>query len=375
MAPHRYILTGTAVLALAACEQFPDFDLRDLGNGFDTSAAVTNLPNRPAADDRGIISYPNYQVVVARQNETITTISERLGLNTVSVAAFNGIEPDVKLRPGELVALPGRVTEPSPATGAATTGPIVPLSIEEVATTSLDGLQDAPRVPEVVTPQTPPLADPGIEPIRHRVERGQTVFELSRLYNVPVRDIAEWNSLTPDLVVREGQFLLIPQGGAQAPTPQAQAPEVAVPTPAPVPAPQAPSVAPIAETPTPAPAPATSTAARLIYPVDGPILRPYAPDRNEGIDISATPGTPVRAADSGVVAAVTTDTSGVAIVVLRHEGGLLTVYTNMENLTVSKDDRVAQGDNLGQVRDSEPGFLHFEVRRGLQSLDPADFLP
>ena len=41
------------MVALAACEDF-DFDLRDMGNGFDTSSAVQTLPGRPRPDDRHV---------------------------------------------------------------------------------------------------------------------------------------------------------------------------------------------------------------------------------------------------------------------------------------------------------------------------------
>jgi len=75
------------------------------------------------------------------------------------------------------------------------------------------------------------------------------------------------------------------------------------------------------------------------------------------------------------VAAVTTDTSGGAIVVIKHSDGLLTVYTQMEGLTVDKNDSISRGQTIGKVRSADPSFLHFEVRRGLQSLDPGDFLP
>ena len=79
--------------------------------------------------------------------------------------------------------------------------------------------------------------------------------------------------------------------------------------------------------------------------------------------------------DGGSVAAVTTDTSGVAIVVLKHDDGLLTVYTNLEDLNVAKNDTVSAGQTIGKVREGSPSFLHFEVRRGLNSADPNDFLP
>lgn len=392
----RVMMTGVAMVALAACEDF-DFDLRDMGNGFDTTSAVQSLPGRPRPDDRGVISYPNYQVVVARRDDTIRGIAIRLGLDANELAEYNGIEPDVILRRDEIIALPTRVTEPSPATGAIATGPIQPLDVTTVATTALDradasgaGVSTAPLAPAAAAAPAAPAVR-GTEPIRHQVKRGETVFSISRLYNVPVTNIAEWNGLDAEFTIREGQYLLIPQG-ASAPAPVAAPAEVTAPgdgsvTPlppsaalplptdtaaTPAPAVAAPAAPDLGTTATPQPA---SSGARFLMPIQGSIIRAYAPGTNEGIDIGAAAGTNVQAAGSGTVAAVTTDTSGGAIVVLKHSDGLLTVYTQMEGLTVEKNDSVSRGQTIGKVRSADPSFLHFEVRRGLQSLDPTDFLP
>ncbi|HEV8035003.1 LysM peptidoglycan-binding domain-containing M23 family metallopeptidase [Yoonia sp.] len=390
----RIALTGMTLAALAACEGF-DPDLRDIGNGFDTSAAVQNLPDRPRPDDRGVISYPNYQVVVARRDDTIRGIAIRLGLDATELAEYNGIGPDVILRRDEIIALPSRVTEPSPASGAIGTGPIQPFDVTAVATTALDRADAAGAGAVTATPIAPAAAAPaapvvrGTEPIRHQVQRGETVFSISRLYNVPVTNIAEWNGLNTEFTIREGQYLLIPQGGS-APAPAAAsaavtAPGVGTATPVPpsaaLPLPSETPAAPVAAAVVPAtPDLGTTTAqpassdARFIMPIQGSIIRDYAPGTNEGIDIGASAGADVRAAGSGTVAAVTTDTSGGAIVVIKHSDGLLTVYTQMEGLTVSKDDSVSRGQVIGKVRAANPSFLHFEVRRGLQSLDPNDFV-
>jgi murein DD-endopeptidase MepM/ murein hydrolase activator NlpD len=389
----RMMMAGVAAASLVACDGF-DPDLRDIGNGFDTSAAVQDLPGRPRPDDRGVISYPNYQVVVARRDDTIRAIAIRLGLNANELAEYNGIEPDVILRRDEIIALPTRVTEPSPATGALITGPIQPLDVATVATTALDradasgtGTVAATPLAPAATPPPPTPAVTGTEPIRHQVKRGETVFSLSRLYSVPVTNIAEWNGLDAEFTIREGQFLLIPQSGAApAPTPATDVTEPGVGTPTPLPPsavtplPAATPAAPLPDTATPeAPdlgeptAPAASDA-RLQMPVQGSIIRAYAPGSNEGIDIGAAAGTDVKAADSGTVAAVTTDTSGGSIVVIKHANGLLTVYTQMDALTVEKNAGVSRGQTIGKVRAADPSFLHFEVRRGLQSLDPVDFL-
>jgi murein DD-endopeptidase MepM/ murein hydrolase activator NlpD len=377
--------------ALVACDDF-DSDLRDLGNGFDTSAAVQNLASRPRPDDRGVISYPNYQVVVARRDDTIRGIAIRLGLDANELAEYNGIGPDVILRRDEIIALPSRVTEPSPATGAIATGPIQPFDVTAVATTALDradaagtGVTATPIAPAATAPAAPVVR--GTEPIRHQVQRGETVFSISRLYNVPVTNIAEWNGLNAEFTIREGQYLLIPQGGsAPVAAPAAvTAPGAGTATPVPpsaaLPLPNETPAAPIAAAAVPAtPDLGTTTTqpassdARFIMPIQRSIIRDYAPGTNEGIDIGASAGSDVRAAGSGTVAAVTTDTSGGAIVVLKHSDGLLTVYTQMEGLTVSKDASVSRGQVIGKVRAASPSFLHFEVRRGLQSLDPNDFL-
>ncbi|MEL7178967.1 MAG: M23 family metallopeptidase [Pseudomonadota bacterium] len=392
----RVMMTGVAMVALAACEDF-DFDLRDVGNGFDTSSAVQSLPGRPRPDDRGVISYPNYQVVVARRDDTIRGIAIRLGLDANELAEYNGIEPDVILRRDEIIALPTRVTEPSPATGAIGTGPIQPLDVTAVATTALDradangtAVTTAPIEPAAAPAPTTPVVR-GNEPIRHQVKRGETAFSISRLYNVPVSSIAEWNGLDTSFTIREGQFLLIPQDGetlapVAAPTPAVTAPGDGTVTPVPpsaaLPLPAETPSAPIATAAVPASpdigATATqpaSSGTRFLMPIQGSIIRAYAPGTNEGIDIGAPAGSDVQAAGSGTVAAVTTDTSGGSIVVIKHSDGLLTVYTQMDALTVDKNESVSRGQVIGKVRAADPSFLHFEVRRGLQSLDPTDYLP
>lgn len=385
----KLMLAGSAVLFIAACDANGNFDidLRDLGGGgLDTSAAAQNISARPRPDDRGVISYPNYQVVVAERGETARMVAARLGLNAEELARYNGINPDVPLRRDEIIALPNRVAEPSAATGAISSGPIQPSAID-VTTLAGAAIDRAGPQQPVAQPQTPVAAQTGSEPIRHRVARGETVYSIARLYDVPVRSLSEWNGLGADLTLREGQFVLIPVAGATPPaiTPVIEQPGTGSATPVPPsaadPLPEddtivaaAPVVAPPApdlgeRTATPA------TSAPFIYPVQGSIIRDYANGRNEGIDIGAPAGTAVKAAAAGTVAAVTTDTNGIAIVVIKHTGNILTVYTNLDGLRVSKDDSVSQGQTIATVRDGSPSFLHFEVRDGLESVDPTDYLP
>mgnify|MGYP001799937623 CR=1 FL=1 len=385
------ILSTCALAVLAACDDPLDFDLRGLGGGFTTSqAAQTATEDRPRPDARGVISYPSYQVAVAERGDTLADVAARVGLPPNELGRFNGIEPDVPLRAGEVIALPRRVAEPSPATGAVSTGPIQPSGVD-VTTLAGSAIERAAPTPAAPATTTTPLPQTGEEPIRHRVERGETAFTIARLYQVPAKSLAEWNGLGADFAVREGQFLLIPVARVAAPAAPAAdsttAPGTGSPTPLPPsaakPLPEDDTATPPPGSPEPdkptadvgEPTAAPASTADMAFPVQGSIIRPYSKGRNEGIDIKAAPGTPVKAATGGTVAAITKSADGVPIIVIRHPNNLLTVYANVDQVQVAKDDTVRRGQAIARLRDSDDtAYVHFEVRDGFDSVDPNPYL-
>ncbi|MEM6341923.1 MAG: LysM peptidoglycan-binding domain-containing protein [Pseudomonadota bacterium] len=384
------LLLTCAALALTACSEPLDLDFRGLTGGFSTSDAAANaVQPRPEPDDRGVISYPNYQVAVARRGDTLRNVAVRVGLPAEEVSRFNGIDPDTGLREGEVIALPRRVTEPSPATGAIGTGPIQPPDVD-VTTLAGNAINNAPATPRTQQPAPTVPAQTGEEPTRHKVERGETAYSIARLYDVPVKSLAEWNGLGGDFAIREGQFLLIPVArqappqqasqtvtettlpgtGSETPTP----PSASAPLPNQDETPRAAQtvseepVADIGETTKP------TSRGRMAFPVDGNIIRDYAKGRNEGIDIKGAAGGPVKAAESGTVAAITESSEGVPIVVLRHPDNLLTVYANVADVAVKKGDSVGRGQSIAKLRSGDDAFVHFEVRDGFDSVDPTPYL-
>lgn len=380
----RTVLLGSALLALTACERPFDFDLRNLGDGFNTSEAARNVAAaRPEADDRGIISYPNYQVAVARRGDRIGDVAARVGLPSEELARYNGIAADVVLRPDEVIALPRRVAEPSAETGAISAGPIQPagtVDITSLADAAID--RAGPQAP-ATKPAEAPKAQTGKEPIRHKIERGETAYSIARLYNVSVRSLADWNGLGSDLSLREGQYLLIPVADETAPQQTAEpAPGEGTATPVPpsaaLPLPAETVTAALPEAPASPNLGADRTAAsgtsKLAMPVSGKIIRSYVKKKNDGIDIAAEAGSPVLAAADGTVAAITRDTDQVPILVLRHADNLLTVYAGVDTVTVKKGDTVKRGQRIAEIRAGSPSFLHFEVRQGFDSVDPMPFL-
>lgn len=385
---HLIGLMTAAALTLAGCDDRFGGDPRGLDERFRNSGASAGTADRPRPDSRGVISYPSYQVIVAGRGETVRQIAQRLNQSADQLSRFNGIDADVPLRSGEVIVLPDRVAEPSPATGSSGTGPIRPVNEVDVSTLAAAAIDaaDAQTGPtqstQSVAERRAELPQTGKEPIRHKVARGETAYSIARLYQISVSSLAEWNGLGPDRAVREGQFLLIPVSNQPAPNAVATttSPGEGSPTPTPPSASQ-----PLPETTATAQAlpqppaigqsaPAQTSNARMLVPVQGPIIREFKKGRTEGIDIGTTAGATVVASASGTVAAITEDTDKVPILVIRHPNNVLTVYANIDDIKVAKGATVTRGQPIAVARAGDPSFVHFEVREGFDAVDPAGYL-
>lgn len=378
---------GVAAL-LAGCAPQGGLDLSRLdpdlrgwgGGGLDTAPAAAAAAPRPAADDRGVISYPGYQVAIARSGDTVSTIAARLGLNAAQLATYNAIDASAPLNPGAVVALPSRVASSAPA---ASVPPAAPGGLSGAVSDPFAGQgMKKPNVPGAGAGAavTQPAAS---QPRQHVVVAGETAWSVARKYNVSVNDLAAWNGLSGNMALRTGQRLLIPVAGkAPSATNTVTAPGMGSPTPRPPSAAEplprektAPASAPVSKPSGPdlgKTRTAASGSGKFRMPANGAIIRTYQKGKNDGIDISAAPGSSVTAAGAGTVAAITRDVDQVPIIVVRHDNNLMTVYAGLDDVTVQKGQKVSTGTQLGKAR--AKGVVHFEVRNGFDSVDPEKYL-
>src|SRR5690606_38864161 len=118
----------------------------------------------------------------------------------------------------------------------------------------------------------------------------------------------------------------------------------------------------------------TPPGGRLSRPVDGPITRVYHPsgtggERKEGYRLSLPTGSSVRADGHCEVALFSESLGGLGtIVLIRHADDLITVYGRVDDVSVSRGQQVQAGQTIGKVADGENPGLHFEVRRGTESV-------
>lgn len=102
---------------------------------------------------------------------------------------------------------------------------------------------------------------------------------------------------------------------------------------------------------------------------------------HDGVDIAADAGTPVCAASSGTVLDVRDDDLMGTTVVISHDGGIDTIYSNLQAVpTVEIGDYVTAGQVIGSVgrtalgETAQPSHLHFSVTRDGEFVDPAEYL-
>ncbi len=129
--------------------------------------------------------------------------------------------------------------------------------------------------------------------------------------------------------------------------------------------------------------PPPASAHGFIWPAHGRLIATYGPAgdgiHNDGINIAAAEGTPVLAADAGVVAYAGNELRGYGnLILLKHAGGWMTAYAHNAALLVKRGDKVRRGQPIARIGNTgavnEPQ-LHFEIRRGTRALDPVEYLP
>lgn len=125
---------------------------------------------------------------------------------------------------------------------------------------------------------------------------------------------------------------------------------------------------------------APKSASFYSWPVKGKIVKGFQPGKNghSGIKVSAPKGTPVVAANNGVVARTEQIPGYGKLVLVKHDGGMVTIYAHLEDIKVKRGDVVEAGQKIGTVGKTgnvKDPQLHFEIRKnGKTPVDPTQFL-
>jgi len=198
--------------------------------------------------------------------------------------------------------------------------------------------------------------------IHHIVKPGENLFRIGKTYDVTVEELARLNGIRDPSQIRVGQRLLIPGAARQLPV------EIIAPT----------------ETNSVnrgMPAPDEPIDELMLWPIDGSINSGFGARGagfHDGIDIGAPEGTPIRAAEKGEVIYSDQIRGYGNIVIVRHSGGIVSVYAHNQVNLVHEGQSVDRGEVIAKVgstgRVTGP-HLHFEIRKNNAAQDPMRYLP
>jgi murein DD-endopeptidase MepM/ murein hydrolase activator NlpD len=294
--------------------------------------------------------------VTVAQGDTLDTLSRRYGVPASAIMQANALTSPTGIRPGQRLVIP-RYNHTASA--------------------------------------------PARSQSEHVVSPGETMTGIAKRYNVPLKDLAKANRIEPYAQLKMGDRLVIPGRLAEAKPPapapkpaqtQAQAqPPKAAPAPAPAPAQKMAAAAPA---PTALAVSSTgnvnaedvkgsgSASPAFRWPVRGRIIAGFGPkpngQQNDGINLSVPEGTPIKAAEDGVVAYSGNELKGYGnLVLIRHPNGFVTAYAHASELMVKRGDTIKRGQTIakaGQTGTVTSPQVHFEIRKGSSPVDPTQYL-
>ena len=304
--------------------------------------------------------------IIVGTSDTLDTLSRRYNVSSAAILQANGYKGPRALSPGQQLIIPRQ-------TAAA-----------------------AAPVPALAAPASKPVAV-AAAPTVHVVNRGDTLLSVARRNQVPVADLARANGLDSSATLKLGQKLNVP-GAKSAAAPAAQPAAVAAAQSAPATRtaasagtpPQSARLAsatakvedaPTAEAPVKANE-ATGALPTFRWTVRGKVITSYGAKTNgksnDGINLAVPEGTPVKAAEDGVVAYSGNELKGYGnLVLVRHSNGYVTAYAHASELMVKRGDTIKRGQIIaksGQSGEVGSPQLHFEIRKGSSPVDPLQFL-
>jgi murein DD-endopeptidase MepM/ murein hydrolase activator NlpD len=312
--------------------------------------------------------------IIVGTSDTLDLLAKRYNVSSTAILQANGYKGPRALSPGQQL--------------------IIPRQTASVATPA----------PTLATPASKPVAAAAAPSSVHVVNRGDTLMSIARRNQVPVAELARANNLDQSAKLSLGMKLTVPgtksASAAPAAQPVAAAPVQPVATVAP-PAtklasaggpPQSARLAsattnvveekPVVEAVSVKPSEATGALPTFRWPVRGKVITSYGAKTNgksnDGINLAVPEGTPVKAAEDGVVAYSGNELKGYGnLVLVRHSNGYVTAYAHASELLVKRGDTIKRGQIIaksGQSGEVGSPQLHFEIRKGSSPVDPLQFL-
>lgn len=322
--------------------------------------------------------------ILVSSGNTLSGIAAKYKVPQAEILKANNMKSGADLKFGKSIIIPVKVgiKKDVPAELAINTKKKIPTPVktpDDKAILPATASRDKSKASE------PKLAD--AQGASYEVQQGDSLAKIAKKHKVSVDALKAANGMTT-ASLKIGQKLVIPVPGADPvktasipdtskvkdvteAKPKTYTPPVATKT-----------VDEVEKADTGEDAPDETGIGKFRWPVRGAVIAGYGQNvdgvRNPGIDISVPEGTPIKAAENGVVIY-----SGAGLkdlgntVLIRHDNGAVTVYGNASELKVKRGDKVTRGQVLalsGMTGGAKRPKVHFEVRQNAAAVNPMTFL-
>jgi murein DD-endopeptidase MepM/ murein hydrolase activator NlpD len=325
--------------------------------------------------------------IVLKQGDTLTSVSSRYGVPAAAILSANGLSNANQIVGGRQIVIPvynavnaapsAHQTASLSQTASIASPPPPPASEPRVIAAPREAAMVAPPA-RAALPASAPVAAKAPQISAQQEKMHLAILPPTRA--LPAAKPATTTTLMPKPVPQE----LVKN--KTEPTKIAEKPALQEPKIAAVETKPAAPEKPAAKIEKPALQEPTQTAslpsnpnvsADFRWPARGRVIAGYG-NGNEGINIAVPEGTPVKAAESGVVAYAGNELKGYGnLVLIRHDNGYVTAYANNGELNVKRGEKVQRGQTIaksGQSGNVNAPQLHFEIRKGSTPVDPVPYL-
>jgi murein DD-endopeptidase MepM/ murein hydrolase activator NlpD len=424
----RNLARGCAVLVVAAAASGCSSQVARFSDGLDGITTASTTDQRPVFSGQNNQQYPGDNVAQPAPMTGGGYSSGSVGRTALQPVSAQPLPPVAQAQPSQPTPAPMQTASaPAPRLDQTTTGTVKP--VKQAAEKPFKAAQPDARLADqkapapakqqtqtvAVLPQQPKVKDgkapasvdastandPNMKKVAaapasgtYVVQQGDTLSSIARKTGVSVTALKQANGMQ-DGLIRVGQKLSLSGAGAAAATttvaaakPVALDPVKTASTP-----PAAPATQTLATYTPPkkadkviqqaqddgAAAPDSTGIGKMRWPVRGRVISGFGGGQGgDGIDISVPKGTPIKAAENGVVIYAGNGLKEFGNTVLvRHDNGLVTVYGNASELSVTRGQKVKRGDDIalsGMSGNATSPKLHFEIRKNSAPVDPSTYL-
>lgn len=318
----KFVIKFLVIFLCFSCTQKPALVINQSKNFYAKNSQVgKKKSSNNFSNNSSLGEIKSANQIVLKDEDTLHSVAKKYQVNQQDLISLNSLKPPYILKGGSVLKIP------------------------------------APRIPQY-----------------HEVKSGETLYAISRIYNMKIDKLIETNDLKEPYSLKSGQQIKISkieniqvqnstenksEKSASKLEDKAKKSENVIEK--------------VSD---------KFFAGQFSWPIRGTIISKFGPKQgglyNDGINIKAKEGVEVKSSESGVVAYVGNELKGYGnLIIIKHSGGWITAYAHLQKTLVKRGQKIAKGEKIatvGSTGNVTSAQLYFGLRKGRDAVNPQNYL-